>query len=199
MPKVTSRTCEPDVVKQPKVIARKFIGKSIVMLHCESSLDCQQIRLQYRDGTPLPRPNVVGFELIDRVTRRPASWHGFGTPLVYRSWINKRGSYALRYKGREVWTYMSDEWAEFHRFNEEEAKKPYDMDKWNRIMEHLANSARNPKPFNEDNVLMKQGDLTVADVQEDYPEDLFTRCDLEPTHQLRQYKKRTGTYLRLPA
>ena len=82
------------------------------MLHCECNYNSETIYLQYRDGTPLPRPNVVGFELIDRLIRAPVGWTGFGTPYLYQASIMKRGSYALKYKGREVWSYSQDDLAE---------------------------------------------------------------------------------------
>ena len=82
------------------------------MLHCECNYNSETIYLQYRDGTPLPRPNVVGFELIDRLIRSPVGWTGFGTPYLYQASIMKRGSYALKYKGREVWSYSQDDLAE---------------------------------------------------------------------------------------
>ena len=82
------------------------------MLHCECNYNSETIYLQYRDGTPLPRPNVFGFELIDRLIRAPVGWTGFGTPYLYQASIMKRGSYALKYKGCEVWSYSQDDLAE---------------------------------------------------------------------------------------
>ncbi|KAL1742835.1 hypothetical protein HDZ31DRAFT_15276, partial [Schizophyllum fasciatum] len=175
---------------QPKVLERKFIGKNIVMLRCEASHDSEQIRLQYRDGTPLARPNTIGFELIDRLARKPTSWHGFGKPLVYHSCIYKRGSYVLRYRGREVWTYSTDDRAEGERLD----RKPYDTDGWNRIMNALG--AQNPVPHTEVNILFEQGNILLTECPTDLPQDLFVPCDLEFTHQLKLYKQRTGHHLR---
>lgn len=83
------------------------------MLHCEFLHNADQIRLQYRDGTPLPRPNTMGFELYNRLRRQPVAWNGYGTPLVYQALVSKRGSYVLRYNGRVVWEYSTDDWAAY--------------------------------------------------------------------------------------
>ena len=60
----------------------------------------------------------MGFELFDRLARQPVAWNGYGTPLVYQALIYKRGSYVLRYKGREVWEYSTDDWADFWKEQE---------------------------------------------------------------------------------
>ena len=90
------------------------------MLRLQLMHDMDQIRLQYRDGTPLPRPNTaaMGFELYDRLNRCPVDWNGYGTPLVYRAHVYKRGSYVLRHQGRDVWEYSTDDWAAYWKEQE---------------------------------------------------------------------------------
>ncbi|KAI5834731.1 hypothetical protein K523DRAFT_293223 [Schizophyllum commune Tattone D] len=209
--------------KAPKVLGRKFIGDTIVMLRLQLMHDMDQIRLQYRDGTPLPRPNTaaMGFELYDRLNRCSVDWNGYGTPLVYRAHVYKRGSYVLRHKGRDVWEYSTDDWAAYWKEQEELSKVdtdlrglkratftsilqiPYDYKKWDEIMKHIEYGFRNPIQA-EVNVLVHAGPNLIGveplpygpDPSAYLPEHLFPRCDLESTHQLREYKRRTGKVYR---
>ncbi|KAI5893109.1 uncharacterized protein SCHCODRAFT_02620893 [Schizophyllum commune H4-8] len=181
--------------KPPRVIARTFIDDNIVLLHCECNYNSETISLHNRDGLPLPRPNVVGFELIDRLIRSPVGWTGFGTPYVYQASVMKRGSYMLKYKGREVWSYGQDDLAKMERENEEANETPYDMDKWNRLMAFYAEKVKVIRELDEDRVLARFGNNTIAydDPNEEfYPEEFFVRMDSELTHEWREYKRRTG-------
>ncbi|KAI4519061.1 hypothetical protein K525DRAFT_272069 [Schizophyllum commune Loenen D] len=183
------RSYDPALIR-PKIIARKFIGDKIVLLHCECIHDEDQIRLQYRDGTPLPRPNAMGFELFDRLARQPA--------LIY-----KRGSYVLRYNGREVWEYSTDDWADFWKEQEKLSKTPYDWAAWNRIWKCVEDSTLNPIPFEKVEPVVYVGSSLIGVVEkpgsgvlDHLPRDLFPRCDLETTYQFQQYKRRTGKVFR---
>ncbi|KAI5893090.1 uncharacterized protein SCHCODRAFT_02574194 [Schizophyllum commune H4-8] len=195
------RSYDPALIR-PKIIARKFIGEKIVLLHCECIHDQDQIRLQYRDGTPLPRPNAMGFELFDRLARQPVAWNGYGTPLVYQALIYKRGSYVLRYKGLEAWEYSTDDWADFWKRQEELSKTPYDWDTWNRIWKCVEHGSLNPIPFEKLEPVVYVGSLIGAvekpgsGALDHLPRDLFPRCDLETTYQFQQYKRRTGKVFR---
>ncbi|KAL1704516.1 hypothetical protein EV121DRAFT_291347 [Schizophyllum commune] len=196
------RSYDPALIR-PKIIARKFIGDKIVLLHCECIHDEDQIRLQYRDGTPLPRPNAMGFELFDRLARQPVAWNGYGTPLVYQALIYKRGSYVLRYKGREVWEYSTDDWADFWKRQEELSKTPYDWAAWNRIWKCVEDSTLNPIPFEKVEPVVYVGSSLIGVVEkpgsgvlDHLPRDLFPRCDLETTYQFQQCKRRTGKVFR---
>ncbi|KAI5893089.1 uncharacterized protein SCHCODRAFT_02537659 [Schizophyllum commune H4-8] len=189
----------------PKVIAREFVDDDIVMLHCECLHDADQIRLQYRDGAPLPRPNTMGFELYNRLRRQPVAWNGSGTPLVYRALVSKRGSYVLRYKGRVVWEYSTDDWAAYWERQEKLSKKPYDWDAWNRAWKCIEHGFRNPIPGEKVEAYVHVGSKLTGVVEApgsdafDYlPTDLFRRCDLETTHRFLEYKRRTGKVAYLP-
>ncbi|KAI4519060.1 hypothetical protein K525DRAFT_258853 [Schizophyllum commune Loenen D] len=186
---------------RPKVIARKFIGEDIVMLHCEFLHNADQIRLQYRDGTPLPRPNTMGFELYNRLRRQPVAWNGYGTPLVYQALVSKRGSYVLRYNGRVVWEYSTDDWDAYRKRQE----KPYNWDAWNRAWKCIEHGFRNPIPSEKVEAYVHVGSKLTGVVEApgsdafDYlPQDLFRRCDLETTHRFLEYKRRTGKVACLP-
>ncbi|KAL1686170.1 hypothetical protein GGG16DRAFT_118134 [Schizophyllum commune] len=166
--------------KPPRVISRTFIGENIVLLHRECDYNSETIHLQYRNGTPLPCPNVVGFELIDRLIHSP------------------RGSYALTYKGREVWSYSQDDLAEMEKEQEEVNEIPYDMDRWNRLMAFYTEKVRKivrRRELDESRVLARFGKNTIAydDPDEDfYPEEFFARMDSQLTNEWREYKQRTG-------
>ncbi|KAI5834712.1 hypothetical protein K523DRAFT_388721 [Schizophyllum commune Tattone D] len=181
--------------KPPRVISRTFVGENIVLLHRECDYNSETIHLQYRNGTPLPCPNVVGFELIDRLIHSPVGWTGFGTPYVYQASIMKRGSYALTYKGREVWSYNQDDLAEMEKEQEEVNEIPYDMDRWNRLMAFYTEKVKIVRELDESRVLARFGKNTIAydDPAEDfYPEEFFARMDSQLTHEWREYKQRTG-------
>ncbi|KAL1666562.1 hypothetical protein GGF50DRAFT_113127 [Schizophyllum commune] len=181
--------------KPPRVISRTLIDDVIVLLHCECNYNSETIYLQYRDGTPLPRPNVVGFELIDRLIRAPVGWTGFGTPYLYQASIMKRGSYALKYKGREVWSYGQDDLAEMEKEYEETKETPEDLEKWDRFMAFYTEKVKTIRVVQEDRVLARFGDDVIAydDPDEDfYPEEFFVRMDSELTREWRDYKQRTG-------
>ncbi|KAL1670864.1 hypothetical protein EV122DRAFT_285696 [Schizophyllum commune] len=190
---------------RPKVIARKFIGEDIVMLHCEFLHNADQIRLQYRDGTPLPRPNTMGFELYNRLRRQPVAWNGYGTPLVYQALVSKRGSYVLRYNGHVVWEYSTDDWAAYWKRQEKLSKKPYDWDAWDRAWKCIEHGFRNPIPSEKVEAYVHVGSKLTGVVEApgsdafDYlPKDLFRRCDLETTHRFLEYKRRTGKVACIP-
>ncbi|KAL1704531.1 hypothetical protein EV121DRAFT_205596 [Schizophyllum commune] len=169
--------------------------------HEGSRLQAKRSSANYRDGTPLPRPNTaaMGFELYDRLNRCPVDWNGYGTPLVYRAHVYKRGSYVLRHQGRDVWEYSTDDWAAYWK----EQEIPYDYKKWDEIMKHIEYGFRNPIQA-EVNVLVHAGPNLIGveplpygpDPSAYLPEHLFPRCDLESTHQLREYKRRTGKVYR---
>ncbi|KAL1688534.1 hypothetical protein GGG16DRAFT_59700 [Schizophyllum commune] len=180
----------------PRVISRTFIDDDIVLLHCECDYNSETIYLQYRDGTPLPRPNVVGFELIDRLIRSPVGWTGFGTPYLYQASIMKRGSYTLKYKGREVWSYSQDDLAEMEKeYEVRPLRSPEDLEKWDRFMAFYTEKVKIIRVVQEDRVLARFGDNMIAydDPDEDfYPEEFFVRMDSELTREWREYKQRTG-------
>ncbi|KAL1666563.1 hypothetical protein GGF50DRAFT_50473 [Schizophyllum commune] len=176
-----------------------------------SRLKAERSSANYRDGTPLPRPNTVamGFELYDRLNRCPVDWNGYGTPLVYRAHVYKRGSYVLRHKGRDVWEYSTDDWAAYWKEQERATftsilQIPYDYKKWDEIMKHIEYGFRNPIQA-EVNVVVHAGPNLIGveplpygpDPSAYLPEHLFPRCDLESTHQLREYKRRTGKVYRV--
>ncbi|KAI4519062.1 hypothetical protein K525DRAFT_272070 [Schizophyllum commune Loenen D] len=74
---------------EPHIVARQFIDDNIELLHFDLMHDMDQIRLQYRNGTLLPRLTAteIGFELYDRLNLGLINWNGYGTPLVYRAHI----------------------------------------------------------------------------------------------------------------
>ncbi|KAL1758109.1 hypothetical protein FB107DRAFT_272348 [Schizophyllum commune] len=163
--------------KPPRVISRTFIDDDIVLLHCECNYNSETIYLQYRDGTPPP----------------PAPMSSASSSSTAS--IMKRGSYALKYKGREVWSYSQDDLAEMEEEYEEAKETPEDLEKWDRFMAFYTEKVKTIRVVQEDRVLARFGNNMIAydDPDEDfYPKEFFVRMDSELTREWREYKQRTG-------
>ncbi|KAI5834711.1 hypothetical protein K523DRAFT_347819 [Schizophyllum commune Tattone D] len=97
----------------------------------------------------------------------------------------------------------TDDLAIFWKMQEERNKGPYDQEAWDEVMKHIEYGFRNPIQA-EVNVLVHAGPNLIGveplpygpDPSAYLPEHLFPRCDLESTHQLREYKRRTGKVYR---
>ncbi|TRM67402.1 hypothetical protein BD626DRAFT_478714 [Schizophyllum amplum] len=195
-----------DHLMKPKVMSRTFIGKHIVLLHCEGTWNADEIRLQYRDGTSLPRPNMIGFKLIDCCRRREQGWNGMGEPMVYTAELGKTEAYSLTYNGREVWSCEARPLGEEPRaMTLEEAQAQWEEQNgegWKKLMHYMETVLLKPvkMEIHEDDVLLRKGDKLFMDVHNcgrSVPEGLFWSVDTENAHRLRESKRRTGRTMRM--
>ncbi|TRM67606.1 hypothetical protein BD626DRAFT_626035 [Schizophyllum amplum] len=234
MPKVNTQTSkaapnsfpayEAHLRKPRKIMSRKFITKHIVLLHCKQSWDTDEIRLQFRDGTSLPRPNMIGFKLIDCCDKREQGWNGYGNPMVYVAELDRDGAYKLFYEGKEVWAcsgrplgrepppkkMTAQELAaqvcclprivnniELRLIIQQTAER---KDYWDRCLAFQAEACRQIIAVAEADIVLRNGpSVSVDNIPRDpfaeAPPGMFIQTDVELTHRLRQHKKRTGDAL----
>ncbi|TRM67611.1 hypothetical protein BD626DRAFT_103402 [Schizophyllum amplum] len=196
---------ESHLRKPRKVMARKFITKHIVLLHCKQSWDTDEIRLQFRDGTSLPRPNIIGFKLIDCCDKREQGWNGYGSPMVYIAELDRDGAYKLFYEGKEVWACSGRPLGREpppKKLNAEElaAQMAERKEYWDRCLAFQAEACRQIVAVAEADIVLRNGpsvsvDNIPRDPYADAPPGMFIQTDVDLTHRLRQYKKRTGDAL----
>ncbi|TRM67399.1 hypothetical protein BD626DRAFT_478709 [Schizophyllum amplum] len=196
----TSKNPE-DYLRRPKeVMSRTYITKHIVLLHCKQCWDTDELRLQYRDGTSLPRPNMIGFKLIDCCDKREQAWNGKGDPMVYIAELDRDGAYKLMYEGREVWSCLGRDLGREPRYRPmDTATRAANDAKFERARQYIHESFRHgPVQIHENDIVLRDGSSIHLDNLPanaflcKAPPGMFTPFDSEDTHQLREYKRRTG-------